>query len=212
MSVCHPGEPDRRSDAELTLSDRTMAGRRVTGSEQANASADDSELLQSIRRILSEVNAGPDIGIDIEIPEIPATVSRVYPRNRDVETGEALTRRLGWLATRTAAPRPDAGSFDTEKLRHSHERRVRRIQRARARRRGRGLLPTGLALVSVVAATLAGLYLLHPQIIAASPKLAPAIQQYVETIDRYRAEGGEETAGLRSWLADRLGRAAASES
>jgi len=211
MSVSLSGEPDSRINTELPLVGGGMNGRSAAGSEQDNPAGDDRELLLSIRRILSEVSACPDSDVDIEIPEIPGTGSRLYTRFQDDETGEELTRRLGWLAARTAASRSDAGSFDTDKLRRSHERRVKRIQRTKARRKGRGLVSTGLTLVSMVAATLAGLYLLHPQIIAVSPRLAPALQQYVETIDRYRSGGGQETAGLRSWLTDRLGKPASAE-
>ncbi len=215
MRVSFSGEPDSGRNAELPLSGGGMNDRSASGSGQANLEGNpagcEGDLLLSIRRILSEVNARPDDQIRIDVPEIPGTGSRVYRRFRDDENGAELTRRLGWLATRAAASRSDAESFDTTRLRRSHEKRVKRIQRARARRKSRGLVSTGLTLVSMVAATLAGIYLLHPQIIAASPRLAPAIQQYVETIDRYRAEGGQETAELRDWLADRLGKPAAAE-
>ena len=51
-----------------------------------------------------------------------------------------------------------------------------------------------------------GLYILHPQIIAASPEMAPAMNEYVVTVDRYRIEANERTAEWRSWLVERVGK------
>lgn len=57
----------------------------------------------------------------------------------------------------------------------------------------------------MVTATFVGLYVLQPQIIAASPRMGPALTEYVVTVDRYRVELNEKTAEWKTWLAERIG-------
>ncbi len=59
--------------------------------------------------------------------------------------------------------------------------------------------------MAMVTATMVGLYVMHPQIITASPKMAPAMNQYVVTVDRYRVELNEKTTEWRAWLTERIG-------
>ena len=60
-------------------------------------------------------------------------------------------------------------------------------------------------LVTMVTATFVGLYVLQPQIIAASPRMKPALTEYVDTVDRYRFELNEKTTEWKAWLVERVG-------
>ncbi len=102
-------------------------------------------------------------------------------------------------------------SCDVAGLRRSHEKRVKALLRSKARRKQSGAFLTAFTLVSVVTATMVGLYFLHPQIIAASPEMAPAINEYVVTVDRYRVEANERTAEWSGWLVERIGKLAGKE-
>ena len=77
---------------------------------------------------------------------------------------------------------------------------------ARERRKKSGAFVTGFTLITVVAATMVGLYVLQPQIVNMSPKMGPALNEYVVTVDRYRGQLNEATAEWRQWLTERIGK------
>jgi hypothetical protein len=101
---------------------------------------------------------------------------------------------------------PEQSGYDAAKLRRLHEKRAKKLQRSRERRKKSGAFVTGFTLVAMVTATMVGLYVLHPQIIAASPQMEPAMTEYVVTVDRYRVELNEKTAEWKTWLAERIGK------
>ena len=90
-------------------------------------------------------------------------------------------------------------------MRRLHEKRAKKLQRSRERRKKSGAFVTGFTLVAMVTATFVGLYVLQPQIIAASPRMEPALTEYVVTVDRYRVELNETTAEWKTWLVERIG-------
>ncbi len=102
-------------------------------------------------------------------------------------------------------------SCDVAGLRRSHEKRVKALLRSKARRKQSGAFLTGFTLVSVVTATMVGLYALHPQIIAASPQMVPAMNEYVVTVDRFQVDFNEKTAEWKAWLVERIGNLAGKE-
>jgi hypothetical protein len=119
---------------------------------------------------------------------------------------DQLKSRIDQLSKsgRSAKGQPEQGNYDAARLRRLHEKRAKKLQRSRERRKSSGAFITGFTLVSVVAATMVGLYVLKPQIIASSPEMAPALNEYVVTVDRYRVELNETTAEWREWLTKRI--------
>ncbi len=95
--------------------------------------------------------------------------------------------------------------YNAAKLRRLHEKRAKKLQRSRERRNKSGGFLTGFTLVTMVTATFVGLYVLQPQIIAASPRMKPALTEYVDTVDRYRFELNEKTTEWKAWLVERVG-------
>ena len=176
--------------------------------------ASDSRLLQmaAIRKILSDVEE--DIEEDAgDAPEIETPAASVAPEPSmhkrawdDENDSDQLASQIDDLtrAVRAAKPLPALSGYDALKLRRSHETRVKKLQRAKDRREKSGAFLAGFTLVSTVTAAMVSLYVMHPQIIAASPKMAPAINEYVETVDRYRFEGNETAAVWTAWLAERI--------
>ena len=99
---------------------------------------------------------------------------------------------------------PTTSSYDAVKLRKRHEKRAKRMQRTRDRRRRSGAFVTGFTLVATVSAAMVALYVMQPKIIAASPEMAPALTEYVVTVDRYRVELAETTAEWKAWVTQRI--------
>jgi hypothetical protein len=180
----------------------------------SNGSRDDQ--MAAIRQILSDVNKDADTEPKAEVEERPAPVVPRAPMRRrddDVESGDKLMSRVDCAIKAGGAARghPTPSRCDIAGLRRSHEKRVKTLLRSKARRKQDGALLTGFTLVSAVTATMVGLYVLHPQIIAASPEMAPAINEYVVTVDRYRVEASERTAEWSGWLVERIGKLAGKE-
>lgn len=187
-----------------------------TGGADAQRS-DREEQMDAIRRMLEELRSSAE---DIPPPE-PEKEPPIHavpgssPRRRDADEAadeedeiDPLKARIRSLSRRDnpiEAARK-MSDYDAEKLRKRHERRVKRLQRLKARRKGSGAFATGMTLVGAVAAVMAALYLLHPQIAARSPEMAPALQEYVVAVDRMRLQLDEATGGLRTWIDERLGR------
>jgi hypothetical protein len=124
----------------------------------------------------------------------------------DEDERDQLKSRIDQLskAGRSAKGEPGQSGYDAARLRRMHEKRARKLQRARERRKKSGAFVTGFTLVSLVTATMVGLYVLKPQIIASSPEMAPALNEYVVTVDRYRVELNQTTAAWREWLVSRI--------
>lgn len=190
------------------------AGEPISPPPMANRKRDDQ--MAAIRRILSDVkeNAAAEPETEVEGPPAP-TASPAPMRTRDDGVEGADTQK-SWIdgankAERAIREQPAPSSYDIARLRRSHEMRVKALLRSKARRKHGGAFLTGFALASVVTATLVGLYVLHPQIIAVSPEMAPAINEYVATVDRYRVQADERTAEWRGWLAARFGNLAGSK-
>lgn len=169
--------------------------------------------MAAIRQALAEMvdeidDAGTESKADVQ--ESPAP--RAPMRKRDDDDIESDDAVLSWVdsARQPGASKaePTARRCDIAGLRRSHDKRVKALLRSDARRKKSGAFLTGFTLVSMVAAALVGLYIMHPQITSASPGMAPAMNEYVETVDRYRVETNEATAEWSTWLSERIGKIA----
>lgn len=180
----------------------------VTGGEDPEAQ------MAAIRQVLADVDQETGTEPEAEAEETPAPMAPRAPvrhRDDDAESDRMAALRLeshinaGW----DAEGRPSLFRCDVNKLRRSHDKRVKKLLRSEARRKKSGAFLTGFTLVTVLTAALVGLYVLHPQIIAASPTMAPAMNEYVATVDHYRVEVNENTTEWTGWLIERVGRLAA---
>lgn len=183
----------------------------VTEPPAATGSREDQ--LAAIRRMLSDLKENADSADRREPepePEQPNPVSAAARGfYRDTETEERhdpLKARITQVDTlgRAVKGEPAPNNYDAAQLRKRHEKRAKRLQRARERRRKTGGFLTGFTLVAVVASVVVGLYVMHPQIVASQPELEPAMNQYVSTIDRYRVELGEQTEVWSAWLSEKV--------
>lgn len=177
------------------------------------ASGDRDEQMAAIRQMLSDLKEGADSAAEPEEVEArPAPAAPTAPvrkRDDDDDDGRDLLKsRIDQLSksARGAKGQPEASGYDANRLRRLHERKAKRLQRAKERRGKSGAFLTGFTLVSAVTATMVGLYVLHPQIIAASPQMAPALNEYVLTVDRYRVEFNDKTSEWRAWVVERIGK------
>jgi predicted Zn finger-like uncharacterized protein len=168
------------------------------------------EQMAAIRRMLSDLKEGADAEPEPEPeetrePVVPPPSMRVRPEDED-DGRDQLKSRIDELSKsgRTAKGQPEESGYDAAKLRRMHDKRAKRLQRSRERRKKSGAFITGFTLVSVVTVIMVGLYVLRPQIIAASPEMAPAMNEYVLTVDRYRVELNAATTEWREWLAARI--------
>jgi predicted Zn finger-like uncharacterized protein len=176
------------------------------------ASGDRDEQMVAIRQMLSDLKEGADAAPEESEPEEARPAPAAPPpsmRKRagdDDDDRDHLKSRIDQIskAGRSAKGEPEQGNYDAAKLRRMHEKRAKKLQRARDRRGKSGAFMTGFTLVSVVMGTMVGLYVLKPQIIASSPEMAPALNEYVVTIDRYRVELNQSTTELREWLVSRI--------
>ncbi len=191
------------------------AGEEATGEAQP-ATAGREEQMDAIRRMLDDLKRSaenePEPEPEPEAPRRPGPEPTM--RRRDDEDtgdedtgvqdtgGDPLRSRIRQLEGGAQPGRP--GNYDAARLRKMHERRARRLQKAKERQRKSGAFLTGFTLVAAVTATMVGLYALHPQIIAASPEIEPAMNEYVVTVDRYRIALDEATADWRDWMGERV--------
>ena len=173
----------------------------VTGGEDPEAQ------MAAIRQVLADVGEEPEA----EAEETPAPMPLRAPvRHRDDNAEHDDPPRFR-IESHIKTERTEGSLFrcDVNKLRRSHDKRVKKLLRSEARRKKSGAFLTGFTLVTMVTAALVGLYVLHPQIISASPGMAPAVNEYVATVDRYRVEVNENTAEWTGWLTERVERLAA---
>jgi hypothetical protein len=185
------------------------AGALSSPPPMANIDRDDQ--MAAIRQVLADVKKDADTGPKAEVEERPAPAAPRAPmrrRDNDVESGDTPASWIDSTIKSGGAARgqPAPSRCDVAGLRRSHDKRAKKLLRSEARRKKSGAFLTGLTLVSLVTATMVGLYVLHPQIIAASPKMAPAINEYVVTVDRYRVEVNEKTEEWSGWFIERVGR------
>ena len=219
-------EPGAESAAESAAESVAAAAAATTASMAAIASAasdseapsttpppatgDRDEQMAAIRKMLSDLKEGAAAEPEPEPEERPAPTTSAPPmrmRAEDDDDGrDQLKSRIDELskAGRTAKGQPEQSSYDAARLRRMHEKRAKKLQRSRERRKKSGAFMTGFTLVCLVAATMVGLYMLRPQIIAASPEMAPALDQYVVAVDRYRVQLDETTAEWREWMVKRF--------
>lgn len=200
--------------ADDATAEEAVAASRPSGREQQ---------MDTIRRMLEELKRteesgpDPDAAAAVARPSRPAQTAR--RRDEDDELADEdleadpLKARISRL-TKEGRPGKEAArlaNYDAAKLRKKHERRARQLQRAKERRRRSGAFLTGFTLVAAVAATMVGLYVLQPQIVASSPQMGPAMNQYVVTVDRYRVVLDEATAGWQAWIAEQVSRLGGSD-
>ena len=180
------------------------------GAAPAPASGDREQQMDAIRKMLADLKEGAEAA-DAAVPEPAAKAEPEAPpqpvRRRDSDDdGDTLKSRIDDLTKMGKAAKGEAtqSGYDTKRLRKLHERRAKRLQKARERRGKSGAFMTGFTLVALVAITMVGLYVMKPQIVAASPGMAPAMDEYVVTVDRYRVELNEKTAEWRGWVTERI--------
>ena len=169
-----------------------------------------------IRQFLADMEKEPDPEPESEAerpaaPEEPRGPVRARDED-DAESDDPTTDGVdseieadGVLEGRFVGGRYIPGEFDRDRLLRAHEERVKKYLKKKTRREDKGgTALTGTTLVSIVAVTMVALYVLHPQIVAASPEMAGVMDDYVATVDHFRAEAGE----WRDWLVERVGKLA----
>ena len=183
-----------------------------TAASPPPAAGDREEQMDAIRKMLSDLKEGADAAADAEPepspkPE-PETPQVVRKRSEDEDDSDSLKSRIDDLTKLGKAAKGEAAltGYDTQKLRKLHEKRAKRMQKARERRKKSGAFITGFTFVGVIALTMMGLYVMKPQIVAASPGMAPAMDEYVVAVDRYRVDLNAKTVELRAWLEERIGK------
>ncbi len=209
----HAGAPPAEStaggeDAGVTA-EREAGEAPQPGTQSAPGGRE--EQMDAIRRMLDDLkrNAEDDPEPEPE-PETPRPASpQPTMRRRDDEDtvaedtgGDPLRSKIRQLEGGGQQAKP--ANYDASRLRKMHERRAKRLQKAKERKRKSGAFLTGFTLVAAVAATMVGLYVLQPQIIAASPEMEPAMNEYVVTVDRYRIALDQATADWRAWASERI--------
>jgi hypothetical protein len=197
----------RIAEAAEALHSETVEDRASVAGGAAGQSLDDR--MRSIRKALKDLGdapaAGPAPTIELRSPP-PGPRPELRRRDeRDTERDE-LKSRVDMLTNggRNTDGGQTPSSFDVARLRRSHEKRARKLLRSKSRRRKDRAFRAGFMLVALAAAAMVGVYVLHPQIIAAQPQLEPMITKYVIAVDQYRAEVNDQTAPWREWLAERI--------
>jgi predicted Zn finger-like uncharacterized protein len=199
-------EPESASMAAVAATDNETAAPSPLPSA---AIGDREDQMAAIRQMLTDLKDGADAAPE---PEPEARSAPVAPtptmRRRDEDDDiDPLKSRIDGADKRGRAAKGEAAQsgYDAAKLRRLHEKRAKKLQRSRERRKKSGAFLTGFTLMTVVTATMVGLYVLHPQIIASSPRMKPALTEYVVTVDRYRVELNEKTTEWKAWLTERIG-------
>jgi predicted Zn finger-like uncharacterized protein len=222
----HPEGPAEMAPAAPAPRERTaaeaMASLASGGSGSAAppaspppASGNRDEQMAAIRRMLSDLKEAADTvpdrsdGAEERSRPEPAPASlgpSARRRDDDAPNRDRLEDRIDDvnILAKMVKGEPTGSGYDAAKLRKRHEKRAKRMQRSRERRKKSGAFLTGFTLVAVVSSVMVGLYVMHPRIIAASPEMAPALVEYVTTVDRYRVEFDETTQDWREWLTERI--------
>ncbi len=201
---------------ETVAESASMAAVAAPGNDSAApdppppAAGDREDQMAAIRQMLTDLKDNADVAPEPEPvarPEPTAPTPTMRKRVEDDEEVDPLKSRIDGIDKlgRTIKGEAAQSGYDAAKLRRLHERRARKLQRSRERRKKSGAFITGFTLMAMVTATMVGLYVLHPQIIASSPRMEPAMTEYVVTVDRYRVELNEKTAEWKAWLTERIG-------
>lgn len=176
--------------------------------------------MDSIRRMLddlkrnSENEPEPEPAAAAAKPGRADLTARRQAEKHDFDDAEEDEVEIDPLKSRIAqldksgSPLKEAkrsANYDAARLRRMHEKRARRLQKAKERKQKSGAFLTGFTLVAAVAGVMVGLYVLKPQIVASSPQMAPALNEYVVTVDRYRVALDKATAGWRAWVTKKIG-------
>ena len=219
-----PQEAAARADDDVRAIAATLAsvkpGDQESGDDDqasaapapAPAAGDREEQMEAIRKMLSDLKDGAEVAAAAEVDTAPAkpteTAAAPIRRRREEEDGDSdmLKSRIDELSKTGKAAKGEAtdAGFDSMKLRKLHERRAKKLQKARDRRKKSGAFMSGFTFVAVIVLTMVGLYVMKPQIVAASPQMAPAMDEYVVTVDRYRVELNDKTAVWREWAVNRI--------
>lgn len=187
-----------------------VASSEVLSGNDVQSGGERDQQMAAIRQVLADLIVDDDdVDAKAEVEERPASRAPMRKRDDELEDEDAA-RSWADNAFNSASTKVQSAPrrCDIVGLRRSHDKRVKALLRSEARRKKSGAFLTGFTLVSVIAAAMVGLYVLHPQIIAASPEMAPAMNEYVGTVDRYRVETNERTAEWSGWLAERIGKIA----
>jgi len=207
--------PEPAAGPESVAESAAMAAVAAPGNDTAApsgvppaATGDREDQMAAIRQMLSDLKESADAAPEAEPearPEPVAATPTMRRRDEDEEIDPLKSRidgvdKLG----RTIKGEAAKTGYDAAKLRRLHEKRAKKLQRSRERRKKSGAFLTGFTLVAMVTGTMVGLYVLHPQIIASSPRMEPALTEYVVTVDRYRTELNEKTAEWKAWLTERI--------
>ncbi|MCH8167325.1 MAG: zinc-ribbon domain-containing protein [Proteobacteria bacterium] len=209
-------EPVAEPEPETVAESASMAAVAAPGDESAAfsppppaAAGDRKDQMAAIRQMLTDLKDSADAApepVPESRPEPVAPTPTMRKRDEDEDIDALKSRidgvdKLGRTKKGEAAP----SGYNAAKLRRLHEKRAKKLQRSRERRKKSGAFLTGFTLMAMVTATMVGLYVLQPQIIDASPRMKPALTEYVVTVDRYRVELNEKTAEWRAWLTERIG-------
>lgn len=180
------------------------------------ATGNRDEQMAAIRKMLSDLKEAADTGSETTDDAggragaqaaTPGTGPSAKRRDEEVPNRNRLEDRIDDVdkLAKMVKGEPTGDGYDATRLRKRHEKRAKRLQRAREQKKKSGAFLTGFTLVAVVATVMVGLYVMHPKIIAASPELEPALTEYVNTIDRYRVEFAATTEEWKAWLTERIG-------
>ena len=180
------------------------------------ATGNRDEQMAAIRKMLSDLKDAADTGSEettrtAKPAAAAAAAASIGPsarrRDDDAPNRDRLEDRIDDVdkLAKMVKGEPTGDGYDATRLRKRHEKRAKRMQRARERKNRSGAFLTGFTLVAVVAGAMVALYVMHPQIIAAQPELEPALTEYVNTVDRYRVEFAATTEEWKAWLSERIG-------
>ena len=162
-----------------------------------------NDLKESAKDVPDRSDSGDDEDDDEPSAPIPSSRRR---DDDDVPNRDSLKGRIEDVdkLSKMIKGEPTASGYDAAKLRKRHEKRAKRMQKARDRRRKSGAFFTGFTFVVVVTCTFTGLYVFSGQISAASPKMGPAMTQYANTVDRYRIELKATADEWKEWVTNRV--------
>jgi len=221
-SAAAPAEPERsREDAMAAVSEAVAAAGAATGAAATApapppGSANRDEQMAAIRRMLSDLkeaaDSSPPPEPGPETRKAPQAMAPTGPsarrREDDKPNRDNLDERIEDVdkLAKIVKGEPTGSGYDAARLRKRHEKRAKRLQKARDRKRKSGAFVTGFTLVATVTGVMVGLYVMTPQIIASQPQMEPALTEYVQTVNQYRVDLDQTTAEWRTWLTERIGK------
>ena len=126
-------------------------------------------------------------------------------RGGDDEDAELFLREQMGLARQDGRARAgrNGEGHQRRKLMEKHEARQQQAEKKARHRAGAGY--TAFVLVLLTGAVFVGLYTLAPEIVARFPDAEPAMQTYVETVEKLRRDIAEGYETVSILIADRIG-------